>query len=284
MSLRRKLLLSLLHAGDSCLAILGERNRLYIQSAIHEYFMPIRNIDVAGRKIHFYCPSFITLWRAETMLTKDIDTIRWIDSFGANATFMDIGANVGIFSLYAAVKRQSRVYAFEPDAGNYYVLNRNIEINKFHPLISAYCIALSNSNLFEHLQMEDTIAGSALKKFGSRMDMMNSGGIQKKNNYSQGCLGMTLDHIFSRYNLEVPNYIKIDVDGTESKIIEGSVETLRNPTLKSIVTELDTADPSSQDTIIQIQEAGFKLDKVSHGPGADNTEYEAMYNHFFSRP
>ena len=38
------------------------------------------------------------------MLTKEPDTINWIDNFNQNDTFFDIGANVGVFTCYAASK------------------------------------------------------------------------------------------------------------------------------------------------------------------------------------
>ena len=43
-----------------------------------------------------------TLWRAQTIFNKEPITISWIRSFKKNKCMFDIGANVGIYSIYAA--------------------------------------------------------------------------------------------------------------------------------------------------------------------------------------
>ena len=63
--------------------------------------------------------------RAETFFTKEPDTIEWIESFDKNDVFLDIGANIGIYSLYAA-KNVSKVWAIEPESLNFAMLNLNI--------------------------------------------------------------------------------------------------------------------------------------------------------------
>jgi len=83
--------------------------------------------------------------------------------------------------------------------------------------------------------------------------------------------------------LEIPNFIKIDVDGIEKRIIEGAMNTLRNQNIRSIVVELDTAEESSKEVIRNIESVGLKLTEVSHGPGANNSEFASIYNHFLSR-
>ena len=57
----------------------------------------------------------IPFFRAITAVSKEPDTIAWIDDFFADGDiFFDVGANVGVFSLYAAKKKHSSVIAFEP--------------------------------------------------------------------------------------------------------------------------------------------------------------------------
>jgi FkbM family methyltransferase len=234
--------------------------------------------------VHFFCPNFTTLWRAETMLTKDPDTIKWIDSFQDDAVFMDIGANIGVFSIYAAIRHRSKIYAFEPDASNYYILNKNIEINNLNKEISAYCIGLNNVNGFGLLNMEDTSFGSAVKEFSGRtVDVIKFGDHLKHVNYTQGSFGLTVDSICSDFGLDVPHYIKIDVDGIEEQIIEGAIQTLQNKKVKSVVVELETADKSYPEIIRRIESTGLKLKKTSHGPDADHSDFKNAYNHFFYR-
>src|SRR5262245_15783933 len=59
-------------------------------------------IEAKDESIKFRTPSLRALWRAETLLTKEPATIRWIDRFAPRDIFWDVGANTGIYSLYAA--------------------------------------------------------------------------------------------------------------------------------------------------------------------------------------
>lgn len=274
----------LLKCFDRSLSIIGERNRHYALAHIYETLTPIKKMNVASKEVLYYCPGNVPLWRAETMLTKDPDTIKWIDSFQNDAVFMDIGANIGVFSIYSAVRHQNKVYAFEPDASNYCILNKNIEINKLHKSISAYCIGLNNENGFGLLNMEDTSFGSAVKTFGGKaVDVIKFGNHSKHVNFTQGSFGLTVDSICSEFKLVIPNYIKIDVDGIEEQIIDGAMQTFQNKEVKSIVVELETSKETYKEVIGRIESTGLKLEKISHGPDADNSDFQDAYNHFFYR-
>src|SRR5512139_1901242 len=70
-------------------------------------------------------------YRWDTFWTKEPETIAWIDSFEPGACFWDIGANVGVYSLYAAsLDRGLDIYAFEPAEPNFQQLARNKEHNR----------------------------------------------------------------------------------------------------------------------------------------------------------
>ncbi len=56
--------------------------------------------------------------------------------------------------------------------------------------------------------------------------------------YVQNVIEWRLDDFIAQYELSVPNYIKIDVDGAELNVIEGLEKTLKNSKLKSIFIEL----------------------------------------------
>ena len=67
----------------------------------------INNVSI--KKIHhmnFYMPNSLTRWRAQTLYSKEPGTIKWIDGFKKMKFFWDIGSNVGIYSLYASIKKK----------------------------------------------------------------------------------------------------------------------------------------------------------------------------------
>ena len=85
--------------------------------------------------------------RALTLLTKEPDSLKWIDAMRPGSVFWDIGANVGVLTLYAASRGDLDVWAFEPAAVNYYNLVANCELNGLER--HARCLQLGFSDTGE---------------------------------------------------------------------------------------------------------------------------------------
>ena len=85
-----------------------------------------QDISYGGTELKFYSPNRINKFRIQTFATKEPETLDWIDSFDDKSVFWDIGANVGIYSIYAAKKKSCNVVAFEPSVFNLEALARNI--------------------------------------------------------------------------------------------------------------------------------------------------------------
>ena len=187
--------------------------------------------------------NYDTQYRVDTFYSKEPLTIEWLDKMAQKSVFWDIGANVGIYSLYAAKKNLS-VVAFEPSYANYYALNRNINLNKCDQRIKAFCTALASDNHFGTFNMGDISLGGAFYTYSN--EDLNSfyypGMGSSKVVFRQGSLAMQIDKAISEFNLEVPNYIKIDVDGIEKAIISGSLSLLKNEKLKEILIEVNNND------------------------------------------
>ena len=61
-----------------------------------------KSIEIENKKLNFFIPNEITNWRVHTFFTKEPETLNWIDSFsGDKIVFWDIGANIGLYSIYA---------------------------------------------------------------------------------------------------------------------------------------------------------------------------------------
>ena len=74
---------------------------------------------------------------------------------------LDIGANVGMYSISAALTRRRQVIAFEPEAQNYALLIRNIQANNLQNLVKAHCIGLSDQNVIFDLNIADMRVGGS---------------------------------------------------------------------------------------------------------------------------
>ena len=95
------------------------------------------NKTIFNKKISFFTPNELIRWRVDTILDKEPETIQWINTFDNKCIFWDIGANIGLYSIYAAKnKKNIKVYSFEPSTSNLRTLSRNISINKLQNKIN----------------------------------------------------------------------------------------------------------------------------------------------------
>jgi FkbM family methyltransferase len=241
--------------------ILGGQQAGRIEAAIAERISPVIDAVTPSGVIRFFCPGLLPEYRARTLLTKEPETIAWIDTFGKNDVFWDIGANVGGYSLYAALK-QVRTLAFEPSASNYFLLNRNIELNKMHDRVSAFCVALSDDTRLASLHMQSTQLGGALSSFAEPVDWQ---GRAYAAAFQQAMIGFDVDRFIRQFNPLFPNHLKIDVDGREDKVIAGAQQTLRDRRLQSVLIELDGGREDYTASVIRVlEDSGLALAQKGH--------------------
>jgi len=238
----------------------------------------VSEVAVPGGALRFMTPTLLLQARATSALSKESDTIDWIDRFAANEIFWDIGANVGVFGLYAARRRNVFVLAFEPSADNYMVLCRNIHISNLSDRVVPYCIAFADVTGLGVVNLSTQEMGAALHQFGRPGDTSRywDGGSR-----TQGMLGYTIDQFIQQFQPPFPTHLKIDVDGLEWPILQGAGETLRDPRLRSIMAELSISDRNELDSCLAwLAAAGFDL--VSRGE-VQASAGQAAANHFFAR-
>jgi FkbM family methyltransferase len=243
------------------LSLPGERFYRWSSRAIdralwHDPNLPtpkISIVDLGGVTARFFSPTRLAQKRTTTILNKEPATIAWLDQIGENDVLWDIGANVGVYTIYAAMKRGCRVIAFEPGAANYFVLNRNLELNKLDGGVTAYGIAVAGKSGFDRLFMPDTGAGQALSNYGAPIDFQGKPFIPT---FCQGAAAYCIDDLAT--HLPFPTHVKIDVDGIEADIISGGSKTLTNERLRSILVELDLARPQLIASVAEVMaEHGF---------------------------
>ncbi len=193
-------------------------------------------------------------WVAFQNHGKEKDTLNWIDSFEDEKIFYDIGANVGVFSIYANIKKKMKVYSFEPEPNSFIELYNTIGLNNLN--IVPLKIALDfdeNTKYFNMIDFESGISESFL-----------SDKIEKKTNFLIST--NSLDKVISQKKIKFPNYIKIDVDGNEMNILKGMSKTLENKELKSMLVEIEKTN--KENILNYLKNFSFKLESKS-----DNGNY-----------
>jgi FkbM family methyltransferase len=195
--------------------------------------------------------------------TREPETIAWIDAFETPAAYWDVGANIGLYALYAGLRQGVEVLAFEPAAANYQALCRNIAVNGLGHRVRAYCVALGDATALGRLNLSATNPGSVYHAFDSSDDCF---GRPLDIVESQGMIGFSIDGFRRTFGLPPPNYLKIDVDSTEERIVAGAAETLREPALRSVLIELEERDtPRKERLVSALATAGLELVATSAG-------------------
>jgi FkbM family methyltransferase len=209
-------------------------------------------------RVSFVAPNEMTRWRVTSFSSKEPDTVAWLDSLEPGSVLFDVGANVGMYALYAAA-RGLRVYAFEPESQNFAILNANIALNGLQDRITAYPICLSDTLKIDRLYLSDFTAGGSCHSFGAEVGFDLK---PRKSAFPQGSISVSIDQLVSQMGLPSPHYVKIDVDGFEHKVIAGASQTLGGgkSSVRSVLVELNTHLSEHQQVISRLEALGLTHD------------------------
>jgi FkbM family methyltransferase len=223
----------------------------------YEKLDPRCELTYNGVRVVYATPTLFTKWRADSLFEKEPITIQWIAEFAPAEVLVDVGANVGMYSIWAAKSRGAKVIAFEPEAQNYALLNRNIKMNGVDGQVRAYCVALSDAGGYSELHLSDLRPGGSCHSLGERVDFKHE---PMRPKYSQGCVAARLDDLVAASVIPMPHYIKLDVDGFEPKVIAGSRNVLANRTLRSLLIETNQNLDDHRQMVRELQSLGFRYD------------------------
>jgi FkbM family methyltransferase len=238
----------------------------------------IAEIEVNGHKCLFQVSG--AGWRFETLGEKEPETIEWIDTFEKGDIFWDIGANVGIYSIYASVQG-FRSLSFEPHFANYHQLCINIALNQLEDIVTPICLAFTNTKTVDRISLASTSVGSSMSSFGDSLDFR---GRPYTPEFRQGMIGYDIDSFVRDFSLEHPNHIKIDVDGKELSILNGAIDTLRNPRVKSVSIELIDSDSEQVSAVSAIMwRSGLKFVHKRQNSRFATNETKDVLNYLFHR-
>ena len=240
---------------------------------------PVRTIRTLAGPIRFVCENPLTLWRATTFFKKEPDTLEWIDRMHPGDVLFDIGANVGLYTIYAA-KRGVRVFAFEPESQNYALLNRNIYLNGLQDHVTALNVALSDRNVIDALYLSSMEKGASLHTVHSNVDFAEQ---VFAVGFRQGVLAATLDSLVEEWQLPLPTHIKMDVDGHESAIVHGAEKVLGDRNLQSVLVELNLETGKDRAVIDALANNGLRLEAQRQTTGGAGTRFAGVHNCIFVR-
>lgn len=198
--------------------------------------------------------------------TSSYKDIYWnrISSKKDKFIYLDIGANLGLYSLCAAKNRQCvAVYAFEPVAKTYELLTKNIIFNSVQEKCTLVRKAVSNESGITKIktnEKDDSIASMASHSVGSGIEEIVS------------IDGKDLSEVV-KHDGSVPIVVKIDVEGFEKSVILGLIDSNLMPQVTEIFYEVDERWVKPKELDALLREAGFSTFKKV---GADSIHYDIL--------
>ena len=138
---------------------------------------------------------------------------------------LDIGANIGYFSILCSKRTGGKVYSIEPEPTNYSLLQQNINLNQSQNVIS-FNVAANNSSgeisFYVNSKNKGDHRCSQLDKNLSKIIKVE---------------GKRIDQVLTKEEFNRVRVIKIDVQGYEKKVCEGMEDYLRNAKDLKIISE-----------------------------------------------
>jgi FkbM family methyltransferase len=189
---------------------------------------------------------------------KEPFTVDWLErSLAPGDVFYDIGANVGAFTLIAGklLGSNGKVVAFEPGAPTFHDLCRNILLNGCERFVMPLPILLWSATAVTDFSYRTMIAGDAQHRVAEHQT-------DEEPVYRQPMLAFSLDDLIGLFRIPLPTIAKIDVDGSESELLKGSVKTLQSHRLRSLLIEVDSTRSASADAehvVTQLADAGLEV-------------------------
>ena len=278
----KKILKIILKKFAKCFIAISNTNKIgcYFNENLAKYIFDQKKVVKHNSvKLVFYSPNRINRFRIETFSSKEPETLRWIENFEENNVFWDIGANVGLYTCYAAKLKNTSVYAFEPSIFNLEILTKNIFLNQLSSNVTIVPFPLTNKLKETEFKMTSADWGASNSTFGEDYNYDGSK-LKKKFNYKM--LGLSMNDCVNILKMKQPDYVKIDVDGIEHLILEGGDQILKKT--KSILVEVD------EKFIMQVErtkkyltEAGLQLAEKKHSDLIEKSKFKSVFNQIWER-
>lgn len=151
------------------------------------------------------------------------DSVFLLHHLKQNDLFVDVGANVGHYTMLAAGICGAEVIAFEPIPSTFLKLKKNLELNNLTQKVTAYNIGIGEED--------------AILNFTKNNDVMNSVALE----HETDVVKVHVKKIDDLLKDTIPTLLKIDVEGYEYFVLKGGSNILMNEKLKYIIIELNSS-------------------------------------------
>jgi len=178
----------------------------------------------------------LSAWRSKTFYSKEPETLKWLEFFAViNHNYeilIDVGANIGIYTLYWLHFPNTSAIAIEPFDENIKLLSKNIRMNNFMTRVDIISKPLSSQNTLGWSTINDIRPGGSDYKLCLNNNLNQSNSIKVET--------LTLDSILG--GTKEKYILKIDTDGTDFDILKRAELALKDGKIVSILIESSEED------------------------------------------
>ena len=266
---------------EKTIKILGANKvgRIMFEQMVNQCMQHTQRINYQGLEMCFSVPNELNHFRVTTFATKEPETLAWIDQLPEGCVLWDIGANVGLYTVYAALRKKCHIVAFEPSVFNLELLSRNLYLNGLHQQVTLLPLALSDKMGSNLLHMTSTEWGGALSTFGEDVGW-DGQSIQEV--FAFSTYGLSMDQAVEVLGMPAPHFIKMDVDGIEHYLLRGGSQVLKK--IQGIHVEIND-DFAEQAEVSKklLEEAGLTLLEKRHAEMFEGSKFQNLFNQTWIR-
>ena len=254
-----------IHSEEGPISFLREAFSYFYETvywSVHDSY----TLAIDDTKISFTAPNRTVVQRNRRRFCSEQDElVDLLEEIRSDDVFFDIGANTGLYSLFAAERRSdAAVFSFEPYPPNVRLLECDVERNELLN-VDVRSEALSDSTgTVEFAQPEQADPG------------YGSGSIEAESGNSDSTVEVPSkvgDELIANGEIPTPNLIKIDVEGAEPLVIEGLESALLNSDCRLVYCEIHRGDVEYRPSIgdfgmtltdmkTRFEELGFEVEEL----------------------
>jgi FkbM family methyltransferase len=257
-----------------------------IARRLRRFFAVEVALQDGGHGLRFACENWIDAFRPMSLWQKEPATMAWIESeMKPGMRFLDIGANIGIYTLAAAARggEQGRVFAFEPHKANAMTLMRNVALSGLQPRVKVFAVGLAEKSGFGPFHYASLDSASTGSQFGHARTA--DGGVFAPAACEE-LAAFSIDDLVESGAIEPFDLVKMDVDGNEPAILAGMRRTLSGPKgPRTLQIEINPGQRAMIDAFLA--ECGYDFAEradtrngqraIEQGAGTESIGYNALY-------
>lgn len=178
---------------------------------------------------------------------------KYLEQDGNNEkVIIDGGANIGLFTHYA-YPFASKIYSVEPSKDHFETLNKMLEFNKMTDKVVPVNVAI------------DIEAGNKTFYKGSNTTMYSlEESLKVLSTDKEEVEAITIEDLFNEYKIEKVDFLKLDIEGSEGKVIQGKAFENIAHKINSLVFEWHTWSEINPRLIVStLNDYGFEIEPIS---------------------